>query len=572
MKRMLSIVLILACLSGPLAARTATAAPDELLSAVPAEAWGLISVRSLAELDKKLMNLGQAVNSPTAGMSSLAMAKGLLGLVSGVNDDGGLALVIMPAESLDQLTQHVAVLVPTSNYTELLSLMEPEDAGGGVSKILFRGTESYVVPKGGFAVIGPSLEVVKAVAQSKTTVASKFTPHQLKQWAADDVTLWIDAAAVTSGPVLTPHLEQIKTQGVDAEMLSEFKSLQLSLRFGPEGIRIGWYHDARPGTAMAKAMASLKPPSGSLLTGLPGDQFAFAFGVALGGELAAYKADVGDRTLAAVGPMMPMLNPEAFAQLRSIFKTLVSRMHTLSFSISTLPEGPDGVLAATEIVTVGGSAADYLASIAEMIGVVKADLVQEQEESAEVTAWLKALLGMLEYQPAGEGESSDRLAVHLDKAEGLSAEDLAVVKKILGQDGLVVRLSAVDEHHVAITLGGGAARMQTVAALIKQNKSPLVEMPEIKKVAETMPAGRISEGYLSANGLMAAMSAVAKATDGEVPIQLPPIATPLTVTARATEGGGSHTDIVIPMEMIKAVVQAGMAMFGPGPPPEATPM
>ena len=565
MKRTLCIVLTLACLIPLFAPAAAWAEANELLNAVPGQAWGMISVRSLAELDKKLVNLGQAVNAPTAGMSPLAMAKGVLGLLAGVNDSGGLALVIMPFESIDQIGQRMAILVPTSNYTELLSLLEPEDAGGGMTKIMFRGTESYVAPKGGFAVIGSSIEAVKAVVQSTTGVASKLTPHQREQWAAADLTVWIDAAAVTGSPAFTEMSAKFQAPGFDEESLSSLKSVQASLSFGPEGVRLGLYADAQPGTRMAKAMASVKPPSGSLLTGLPGDAFVAAFGTVTSNEAAAYGAESVDESLEALAPIVPMLNPEAFARLRSIFKTLMSRMRTLSFSISALPEGPDGVLAATKIIGVEGGASSYLASIAELVRLVQGELIQDEELANTVKT-------VLEYQPAPEGGSIDHLVVHLDRLEWVGEEELGMVTKILGKEGLLVRYSAVDENHVAITLGGGAARMQTVAELIKGEKAPLPEVAEIKKLASTMPPDRVSEGYFSVNGLMTLFRAIAKATDGEVPIEMPPVGTPLAVSARITADGGGQMDALIPMELIKALVQAATATMGPGAPAEPPPM
>ncbi|MHC4065066.1 MAG: hypothetical protein ACYSUI_11305 [Planctomycetota bacterium] len=91
MKRISYVVVGLACLSPFLAPSPAKAQANELLAAVPADAWGMISVRNLAELDKKLISMGQAANSMMAGMSPLAMAKGMLGLIAGVDDNGGLA-------------------------------------------------------------------------------------------------------------------------------------------------------------------------------------------------------------------------------------------------------------------------------------------------------------------------------------------------------------------------------------------------------------------------------------------------------------------------------------------------
>ncbi|MCH7814067.1 MAG: hypothetical protein IID40_08610, partial [Planctomycetes bacterium] len=544
-----------------------TARADELLEAIPAEAWGFVGVRNLAEFDKKIISLSQAINAPMAGTSLLAMAKGFLGLVLGVNDNGGLAVVAMPAESFDTIGDAMALLVPTNDYKELLSLMQPEDAGDGFSKILFQGNEAYAMPKGNFAVFGPSREAVQAVVKSSKGVTSALSAHQLERWASDDLTVWVNGLTVTSSPAYAAVREQIGG-GVKAvqEMVESFSSAQLSLQSSPAGLRLGLFIAPKADTPMAKMMAGLKAPSSSLLTGLPGGSFALVWAAVSNAEMANYRAQAFDDMLATAISSHHEIDADALSSLRDAIKPLMQQIRSGSFSISVLPEGPDGVLAVNAIVAVEGGAAQYLASFGQLVSVVTGDLIPDEEAAAMVKK-------VLEYRAGAEDGSTDHLVLKLDQLEQADEEWLAYVSKILGKDGLLIRLSAVDGDHVAMTLGGGAAQMKTLAQTIRSKQSPLAESAEIKKMADLLPAGRVWEAYLSANGLSALAAAITKAVDVEMPFQLPPIDAPVTAYGTVTQGGGSQTDCVIPVELLKAAMQAASAaMMGGGGPPPGGPM
>ena len=300
MKRSLLIVLAACCLVPPLTPAARAAGPNELLQAVPDNAWGMVSVRSLAELDKKLMNLSQMVNAPTAGFSPLAMAKGALGLLLGVNDDGGVALVVMPAEDLGAVKDAMAILIPTTNYAELLSLLEPEEVGDGLSKVLLAGNESYVAQKGSFAVAGPTPEAVKAVLAAEKGVVGRLSPYQVERWEKDDLTVWLNLEAFTASPVFATYVGTAQAVGMDLQWLGEFKSAQLSLRLAPEGIGLGVYYDCQADSQMGQALASIKPKAGTLLTGLPADSMVFAYGQVGSKEGSAYAARWVEKAMAKV--------------------------------------------------------------------------------------------------------------------------------------------------------------------------------------------------------------------------------------------------------------------------------
>ncbi|MCP4249879.1 MAG: hypothetical protein GY778_22785 [bacterium] len=568
MKRNTPLLLLAVLVLGPaLGTPAPTARADELLEAIPAEAWGFVGVRNIGEFDKKIISLSQAINAPMAGMSPLAMAKGMLGLIGGVNDNGGFAVVIMPAESFEAMGDSMALLVPATDYKELLSMMQPEDAGDGISKVLFQGNETYTMAKGNFGVFGPTPEAVAAVVKSSKGITSALSAHQLERWAADDLTVWVNGLAVTSSPAYAAVRENMgASENAIFEMIESFGSAQLSLQSSPTGLRLGFFVAPKADTPMAKAMASIKAPAGSLLTGLPGGTFAFVGAGVGNAELSKLKAEAFDDMLATMIGNQAEISADALTGLRNAIKPLMQQIRSGSFSISALPEGPDGVLAVNVVVSVEGGAKQYLASLGQLVSVVKGDLIPDEEAAAMVKK-------VLEYRAGAEDGSTDHLVLKLDQLEEADKEWLGTMTKILGKDGMLVRLSAVDGDHVGMTLGGGAAQMQALAQTIKSKQAPLAESAEIKKMAALLPAGRIWEAYLSANGLSALASAITKAVDAEMPFELPPIDAPVAAYGTVTKGGGSQTDFVIPVELLKAVMQAATAsMMGGGGPPPGGPM
>ena len=551
MMRKLSFGLAAVCLASLLVTPPVLAGEgNALLNAVPGDAWAVISVRSLAEFDKKLSNLSMMANAPMAGMSYLAMAKGMLGFMSGIDDNGSAALVVMPAETPETISQHLVFLLPVSDYSQLFSMQTPEDVGDGVSKILVSGSDTYAAQKGSFAILGPTVESVNAVRKSTTGVVSKFTPHQLARWSADDLTLWGNFGDLTASPMFDMASAMAQGSGMSLDWLRDFQAGQLSLAFGPEGIKIGVYYNAKPGTPMAKAMASVKPPAGSLLTGLPADGFVGGMGSVSSKENSEYGAAYCDKMFAEA-----LQSPEAppfLGTLQPLVHKMVASFRSVAVSVNQLKEGSDGVLSVTAVVSVDGGSDAFLGSIGETIAAVRAGLSEENAAMMD---------SALEHKRQAEGGSVDHLVIHPEALDA-TEEDVATMNKVLGSEGLLIRMAPVTADRVAFTLGGGPAQAEGVAALVKGSQAPLADSAVVKAAA--VPADRVAEGYLSANGVMDLATAIAQATGDMAPPPMPPVDKPVSFFSRAVEGGGLQTDIVLPIELIKALSQMAMGMMGPG--------
>ena len=114
------------------------------------------------------------------------------------------------------------------------------------------------------------------------------------------------------------------------------------------------------------------------------------------------------------------------------------------------------------------------------------------------------------------GVSVDHLVINLD-GQGISTDELAQLKRILGKDGITIRLAAVDDKHIAATIGGGKDRMAQVIKLAKGNQAPLSRDAGIKSVAGQMSKQKVTEGYVSIDNIMKAVSAISKVVGEDAP-------------------------------------------------------
>lgn len=575
MKRLIAATLMLVTLVVPATQLRADQASADVLTTAPAEAWAVAYVRNVGGMDQKLNTLIQQLNLPIPFQNPVSMGLTMFGFMSGLDTSGDVGVVIMPAPSFNAVKDNSVLLIPTTNLNQLLSLMQPEPVEEGISKVLLDNRDTFVAQKGGHAVLSPSLDAVKAVLASKTSVRSKLNAYQAKHFEKDDVVIWINAEAVTSGNAFQAMLPVFQMVNFNPEMLTQLRGVALSMRIGPAGIGFGFYTEGIPGTELHQGMSNQKSTTDSLLIGLPKDRFVVGYGAIFSKEA----CEIGARMLTKVldNPQLQTLglDPEKLERVKSMIITRFKLLREVSVGISGLPEGPDGMIAFTKVVGADGDPKEGMAMIAELVAIIKGGLIP-QEEAAPI-------LSGLEYKPGAEiigSMSVDHLAFDLTKASGENAETaedaIALVSKILGKDGILFRIGVVDDKRIIVTLGGGAERFKTVATLVQQSKAPLADDAGIQRSKEHLPSTRNAEGYLAVDHLLNVVSSIGKAADAALPpMSLGELNAPIAFAAEPVEPGGSQAEVFLPMELVIAVKDMAMAtMSDPGmaPPPPSAPV
>jgi len=556
----LMLILAAGWIGQPAPARGADA---DVLKAVPENAWGVLIIRNLGELDQKLMALFQQLNVPP--MSGLMLAKGSLGLAEGINDNGSAAVIFMPgAAVMAEPQKSLAILVPTTDYAALTKNLAPEDAGEGISKVMIAMEESYIAQHGGFVVAGPAPESVKAIlsAANGPGLGAAWTPHQLERFKQDDITLMLNLKSVLGDPAIAGMIvgmAAMSGQQVTQEQLQEWETVTITLRLEKDGARLGVYMGFKEGSETAQIWATGETTTKSMLTGLPGEQYVFAFGTL---QDAASAQKMAEKIEKDFQKNMAMLPPEVdrakMTETIGLMSGMFRDMRDLSVSVTALPTGADGLVGFAKVVTFEKGAVEKCGKIAEILQAVGAAVPMPEVQQA-----LKAIKYSAGEEKVG-GVNVDHLVIAVDQMEGVDQESFQKFKKVVGGDGLLFRVAAIDDKRVVATLGGGSTRLQHVIELVQGNAAPLSANEGIKKAAAMLSNNRYFEGYLAADNAVNLASEIAKAV-GEEPVPFPvPAVDPLAMVMSPAGKSAVQTDIAIPMSFIVAAKNLATTMQGGG--------
>jgi hypothetical protein len=543
------------------AAKTAPTGPSDVLSAVPADAWGAVCVPNIGKFDQRIMAFARPMNLPMMMGPPVQMAKMMMGLAAGFDDNGGVAIVFLPTQNPAEYGKDMVVLLPTTDFNALLTNMTPEPADGGITKVMFMDNESYAVPFGKFAAFAQSPDALKKIRASGKPLRSVLTEHQIKRFDADDLTIWVNAEEVTATDMYKGMAMMLEAMspGSNLKALEDFRQGQISFRFDPTGLGIGVYTDAKPGTDMAKALSSTTATSDSLLAGLPREDFIFAGGGLLGSDAVEYQSKMMGESLQGA---LKSLGDQA-ARFENLVPALVrsfTKIRRVAASVTALPEGATGMVGMTAVITVDGDAKGYCSDLAKIVEGLKKGLAAGDDQNAAKFA------GMMVYEPGAEKIESatvDHLLVTLptDKIDEQTQDQ---IKTVLGELAVRIRIAPVDDKHVAIAFGGGTTRMADVVKAARSGDAPLASDAGVMNLRKHLPKKRSQEGYLAVERLANLASKIAAATGNSFPVTMPDVNAPAAMMTYPVAGAASQVDIYLPMEMMIAVKNAAMNAMAQG--------
>jgi hypothetical protein len=569
MKRRLAHLFLIACLGAALVpAAQAQPAEADLLQAIPSDAAAALAIRSAANLDEKVISISQQLNLPPNSL--LTMAKSAMNLGPGINDKGGVAVVLLGLNNPGNPMEGLVVLVPVSDYAGFTANMNTAPVGEGyegISSATISGEASYVTQYGAFAGVAPLAEPLRQLlaGAGKTTIGKTWTPYELERFAADDVTLWINMEAVLASPMVQGALQMVAGMGggmFNPEELKETRSFVVSLRLENQGLRLGFYNSFQEGSPSAQLAHSVQPTADSLLTGLPDDDYLGAFGMRASKEGMAKYARIVSAMLA--NPLLAQqaqMDPAKLQRISELLTQMVSGVRGVTIGVSSLPGGPHGQYGFAKVLTFESNAAGATANIKELIETLLSGVpaAEGQLNPRE----------LVEYKQAAEtldGITVDHLVVHLHKAPDIDPVDLTNVRTVLGEEGVLFRFGAIDDTRLVATFGGGAARFQQVAALAKAGEAPLANNEGLKSSAALLPNERILEGYFAVDQFTAAVNATRESLGvGARMPYLGELNAPVAVAAWPVPPAGMQADCVLPMPLVSAIKDQIMAAAAGGP-------
>ena len=554
----------------------------EVLSVIPGDIMGVVFIPSPKQLDadyQSVVNkLGLQMFAPP---SLINIVKMQLPALQGMDDSGVLAVVILQAENYTELESKQVLMVPTTDAKGMIETLGGESAEGGVWTVNLMGQPAFAVPKGKHLLVARSSEALKAVADSKTSLASKMKPSDLKAMENVDVGIWVDGEKVMTmlKPLIDGFLPML-TMGsppAAAEMNKKYgemlvnglKSLSIGILLDDGGLGLRLTMTSREGTDLAKQM-KIKTTTDSLLTGLPGGKYLLAFGQTISPEQLDESVKQIDSLFAMAGEE-ESLNQEKMTELKNLVVEWAPTMSAGRMLIQTLAPGPDGLFGVSLVIKTSDSK-KWMSTVGKMVEVGKqilSELVSGEDADEEMQDFVR----MIGYRSGAEkiaGASVDHIKLDLSKSEEIDEEDLEMVYKIIGKDGVLFRVAAADAKTAVISFGGGKDQMNRLVDQAKSNDAPLDNDVGVKKVDSHLPKARYFAMYMAADQIVAAINNVMTVLDEErLPFQVPEINAPLALCATGGDGW-VQGDLFFPSDLLVAMKDVGFAMLGnamAAPPP-----
>ncbi|MCH8251801.1 MAG: hypothetical protein IID36_05050 [Planctomycetes bacterium] len=516
--------------------------PPAVLSAIPADASSAVIIRNLSQFDEAFGALLERIGF--ISIRPVTAAKGWSLLIDGVDDGGSLAVCTIPGRQSGAGSNSIVLIVPTTDRDALLSLVGPEPAENGLTKVKLRTRDTFVGTKGRFTVFGSDASAVKTVVESKRSLRSHATPRQLRRFRTGDATAWFNVGALSSGPALKGLSTWMSSRfGIGGVALSRATSVQMTLRFEKTGIAVQLAREFDPDSATGPtARESSKP----LLLGLLDEPFALAFGMTehSAGGRAIGMADAWLSMMRSMG----VISDEGADRLRRPIRRLAAHGGDVSFSVVALPEGTDGIVAATKIVALRGDSETLSSDIQAWIAALKTGVFVDPR--------LELAVQRVEYRRAAEnsgGVSIDHVSVDLSE---FKAVDDAAIRQVVGKEGLLVRLGVVDGKHLVACLGGGLARFDAVVAAVRARRSPLASSAAIRKAGERFNKRSI-EAYFAldvASQLVSRISSVLGAPAPVLSVDGP--FAPVAIILRTDGEGSDLIDAFFPIGVVGSIKDA----------------
>jgi hypothetical protein len=571
--------------------------PMAILKAIPANASAFVAVRNIAEIDYDVSDLLEKLNLPLENMGFpglLTMIKERAGITDGFEANAGAAIVLLDCsqvKALDQMEKRAIILLPTTK-AEALAKALGGNKQGDTFQLTLGGDPAIGIEKGGFLVIASSeaQDAMKEVAQAKEGVDKTLSPDRLKAFGTSDIFGWANprgfSKELRAEPInMIKGLMMLGNPGAKSEdidtSVSEITKFIEGLKevsFGAAldakvGLKLSFWYRAMPDSEIAKRLAALKLSDGSLLVGLPDEAVVLAGGAVN----TAPPEDLRKALDQAIKPDMfgKEIDESKVKELKESIIKLASSVEQVAVSVTGLPsESQDGMLGFTLVVKTSNSQ-QAQAEIRKLFGTVKEMLlklaVANQALTEEQTKALNEAVQLKENAEKVTGAVVDHFTVDLAKLPDLDAAKADEVKKVIGQEGIVIRIAAVGEKHVAITFGGGAKRFAQIVEQVQKNQAPLADRKTIKMIADRLPGQkRMMEGYFSIDRLLALVMDISSKMGQAMPIPLTMKETaPLAMVASQVDAGAVEVELLVPVETAQSVVEAikpMMMMFMGGMP------
>ena len=568
------------CLPAGLWAEEAT---KKGLSSIPSDAVAFLYAPTVKSLDSAyqglLRDLGLQIFLPPPARSITGLIGQNFPMFEGIDEEGTFALVLMPFERPEEFYSKLAFIVPAKDPDAMLKALGGQAGEGEQWAVNLMGQPAVALVDGKSLVISSSADVAKAIKQSKAGMGEKLPAAELAAFTDMNVALWINAEQIFKvyGTTIDPLVSMLLMQrqgaasalerssaGMNKKTIDSFvaglRSLNVGLGYPKGGLAVRATMTYKPGSDLAKEL-QLRSTSDPLLGGVPAGKYMLAFGQNLHAEQVKASLQNLDPFFQAALET-DGIDKDKAKQLRSYLEEWALLATGLRGCVEVLSPGEAGLLGLSCIIETSNSkrwlelASRVVELSKKLVDAMPDDMVDDD---------LKPLTKAVTYNSEAEdieGTKIGHLTFDVGKLGELDEEAIEEFLKIVGKEGALFRLGALDGKTVVLSFGGGSKGMSRLIGTAKKKEAPLESDPGIKNVASRLPQKRASVMYVAVDNIVQGIQAALKVVDEEpLPLHMSTLNAPLLVTTAGEEGRG-QLDVFLPTKLLVAIKNAAMVLMG----------
>lgn len=561
-KRIVSLSVLAALCTTCLVTPGALAAgPKDVLSAVPADAWGFVVLRSLETVDQKVALLNKMLGLELPPVTPMALTMTNLGTTLDVKSP--VCIVLMDVQKYGTMDPGDAALaiVSANDPKAMMKQLGADEPTEGLYKITVMAQEAFATIKDKFVIVGKNKECVTRASKATASLDKDFAEARSTLLNKSDLYLSLSVRAALSAykETIMPFLQMaMAAQDPDGagtqkllKLFMEMEALDVSIALSEEGIALSAMTVAVKDSDLAKLTADTQNTSTSLLSVLPKEKYLLAIG-ATGGysEYAEKFSNPNMLSTVLKQARVDGIDLKAAEKLDKEVAKLLKAIGPWALSVSSLPAGDGGMIGLTLAV----ESKEPKVFVDGLRNIYKTIWGLSDDEDFET---VKDMFAHKADAETIDGNKVDTISLKMDELAEMADMDEDDVKQLhtlIGKE-LVFRFGAVGPKHFVFSFGGGKDRFGSICATVRSKGGESLTADQgIAALAAKMPSPRSSEGFIAVDNILAMVKSVAKLMDeaDEVPFEVPVLDAPVAICGVAIDNI-SQANIVIPAPLIKAV-------------------
>lgn len=540
--------------------------PSESLDSIPSEAAAFICIPNPEALDADVQSVIQSLGLtgmvPLPNNSILTLLQAQLPVMQNMDADEPLIIAIMPGDDITEMNNTQVLMIPSENPKGMIDQLEGSESDGAWT-VSIKGKNLSANTRDDYLLLADRAAILKDLEESKSAMQSTVAAPVAAGMADLDIIVGLNMPVLADA--IEPWLEEnfyplMESQAsTDLEkksvalqkkqfsrLLQGLNMFMMGARMEDDGLAFRMVIGVKEGSEISKSM-HMAVSSESLLKGLPAEAWALASAQVMDKKQAQAQLKSLDEMF-EVYEEADGVDSAKLTKLRESVAKCVEMSRGYRMSISPSGDDAEGVFGMT-VIAAAEDSQEWIEEVSNTFTLSKEVLGGLGEDASDY-------LNAIAMEEQGDAAV---FSVDLSQVDDLDEDQVDMITELVGSD-MAFRMKALNDTEVLISLGGGAARLETLAN--STDTSALAQHPGIKELAEFLPTERNSITYVFVDQCIELARKVLVAIDeDDLPFPTPDVDAPIAVSATGGKNW-SMVDIVIPMEVIEAGRDIGMTIMG----------